>query len=106
MSRISTTVTRRRLIKRGTAGLAVLLLAGGLAACGSASDASGSAGSITLYSGQHEQTTQSLVTAFEQKTGINVNVRYDDEDAFADEIIAEKVAPGRGRLLHRELAGT
>jgi iron(III) transport system substrate-binding protein len=93
VSRIRTTVTRRRLVKRGTAGLAVLLLAGGLAACGSASGASGSAGSITLYSGQHEQTTQSLVTAFEQQTGIHVNVRYNDEDSFADEIIAEKSHP-------------
>ena len=93
MSRIPSTLTRRRLVKRGTAGLAVLLLAGGLAACGSASGASGSAGSITLYSGQHEQTTQSLVTAFEQQTGIQVNVRYNDEDSFADEIIAEKSHP-------------
>jgi iron(III) transport system substrate-binding protein len=93
VSRIPTTVTRRRLVKRGTAGLAVLLLAGGLAACGSASGASGSAGSITLYSGQHEQTTQSLVTAFEKQTGIQVNVRYNDEDSFADEIIAEKSHP-------------
>jgi iron(III) transport system substrate-binding protein len=93
VSRIRTTVTRRRLVKRGTAGLAVLLLAGGLAACGSASGASGSAGSITLYSGQHEQTTQSLVSAFEQQTGVQVNVRYNDEDSFADEIIAEKSHP-------------
>jgi iron(III) transport system substrate-binding protein len=94
MSRNPTAVTRRSLAKRGTAGLAVLLLAGGLAACGGASSgASGSAGSITLYSGQHEQTTQSLVTAFEQQTGIQVNVRYNDEDSFADEIIAEKSHP-------------
>src|ERR1700684_450954 len=93
MSRIPSTLTRRRLVKRGTAGLAVLLLAGGLAACGSASGASGSAGSITLYSGQHEQTTQDLVSACEQQTGIQVNVRYNDEDSFADEIIAEKSHP-------------
>ena len=94
MSRIPTAVTRRSLVTRGTAGLAGLLLAGGLAACGgAASGASGSAGSITLYSGQHEQTTQSLVTAFEQQTGIHVNVRYNDEDSFADEIIAEKSHP-------------
>jgi len=93
VSRIRTTVTRRRVIKRGTAGLAVLLLAGGLAACGSASGGGGSAGSITLYSGQHEQTTQDLVNAFEKQTGIQVNVRYNDEDSFADEIIAEKSHP-------------
>lgn len=96
MSRIHTTVTRRRLVKRGTVGLALLLMAGALAACGSGSGGGGSAGSggsITLYSGQHEQTTQSLVTAFEQQTGIHVNVRYNDEDSFADEIIAEKSHP-------------
>ena len=93
MSRIHTAVTRRRLVKRGTAVLAVLLMAGALAACGSGSGGGGSAGSITLYSGQHEQTTQALVNAFEQQTGINVNVRYNDEDSFADEIIAEKSHP-------------
>jgi iron(III) transport system substrate-binding protein len=93
MSRIHTTVTRGRLVKRGTAGLAVLLMAGALAACGSGSGGGGSAGSITLYSGQHEQTTQSLVEAFEQQTGIQVNVRYNDEDSFADEIIAEEAHP-------------
>ena len=94
MSRIHPTVTRRGLVKRGTAGLAVLLMAGALAACGSGSGGGGgSAGSITLYSGQHEQTTQSLVQAFEKKTGIQVNVRYNDEDSFADEIIAEKSHP-------------
>ena len=94
MSRFHPSATRRGLVKRGTAGLAVLLMAGALAACGSGSgDGGGSAGSITLYSGQHEQTTQSLVNAFEQKTGIHVNVRYNDEDSFADEIIAEKSHP-------------
>ena len=90
MSRIPTAVTRRSLVTRGTAGLAGLLLAGGLAACGgAASGASGSAGSITLYSGQHEQTTQSLVTAFEQQTGIRVSVRNDDEDTLANLIAVQ-----------------
>src|SRR3984957_1359002 len=94
MSRFHPSVTRRGLVKRGTAGLAVLLMAGALAACGSGSgDGGGSAGSITLYSGQHEQTTQSMVNAFEQKTGIHVNVRYNDEDSFADEIATEAAHP-------------
>ena len=93
MSRTHTNVTRRRLVKRGTVGLAALLMAGALAACGSGSGGGGSAGSITLYSGQHEQTTQDLVTAFEQQTGIHVNVRYNDEDSFADEIITEEAHP-------------
>jgi iron(III) transport system substrate-binding protein len=66
--------------------------AGLAAACDSAS-AGSVKGTITLYSGQHEQTTQSLVGSFEKQTGIKVNVRYNDEDSFADEIIAEKAHP-------------
>jgi iron(III) transport system substrate-binding protein len=53
------------------------------------SAAAASSSSITLYSGQHVQTTQSLVAAFEKKTGITVNVRYDDEDVFVDQILTE-----------------
>jgi iron(III) transport system substrate-binding protein len=64
----------------------VLALAGGLlAACGGSS----SQESITLYSGQHEQTTDSLVAGFEKATGITVNVRNDDEDTLADQIVTE-----------------
>jgi iron(III) transport system substrate-binding protein len=67
--------------------LAAAMAAGWLlAGCGGAQ---GSGQSITLYSGQHEQTTQSLVSAFEKATGITVNVRSDDEDTLADEIVAE-----------------
>jgi len=73
--------------------LAATLSAGLLSACGSSGSGGGSAGSITLYSGQHEQTTQSLVAAFEQQSGIKVNVRYDDEDTFTDEIVAEEAHP-------------
>jgi iron(III) transport system substrate-binding protein len=58
-----------------------------LAACGSSSASpSSSPRSITLYNGQHEQTTNSLVAAFEKATGIGVNVRNDDEDVLADQI--------------------
>jgi iron(III) transport system substrate-binding protein len=50
----------------------------------------GAAGAtLTLYSGQHVQTTQALVHAFEKKTGIPVNVRFDDEDVLADQIVTE-----------------
>lgn len=58
-----------------------------LSACGGGSSAAGP--SITLYNGQHVQTTEALVTAFEQKTGIHVNVRSDDEDVFANQIVQE-----------------
>jgi iron(III) transport system substrate-binding protein len=69
---------------------ATAILAGGatLAGCG-AGGADSSGTTITLYSGQHEQTTQSLVSAFEQKTGIKVVVRSDDEDVLADQIATE-----------------
>jgi iron(III) transport system substrate-binding protein len=67
-------------------------------ACGS-SASTGSAGttgtsslsgqSITLFSGQHEQTVDGLVTAFKKQTGITVNVRSDDEDTLADLIAVQ-----------------
>jgi iron(III) transport system substrate-binding protein len=43
----------------------------------------------TLYSGQHVQTTDALVTQFEKATGITVHVRSDDEDVLANQIAAE-----------------
>jgi iron(III) transport system substrate-binding protein len=44
---------------------------------------------LTVYSGQHVQTTESLVAAFEKQTGITVNLRSDDEDVLADQIVTE-----------------
>jgi len=58
----------------------------GLTGCGGSGAA---ANAITLYNGQHEQTTDALVAAFEKQTGITVNVRNDDEDTLADQIVAE-----------------
>ena len=75
-------------MRRLAAAVCVLLLAGGLAACGGGSGSS-SAGEITLYNGQHPQTTDALVSAFEKQTGIKVNVRDNDEDTFADQITTE-----------------
>ncbi len=74
-------MTRRR-VAIATIAVAGGLLAGSvfLAGCGSAN----SGPSITLYNGQHERTTDGLVSAFEQKTGITVNVRNDDEDTLAN----------------------
>jgi iron(III) transport system substrate-binding protein len=67
--------------------LGALLGAVLLSACGGGSG--GASDSLTLYSGQHVQTTQSLVNAFEKKTGITVNVRFDDEDVLTDQIVTE-----------------
>ncbi len=90
-----TTADLGRLAGRATLiGMILLVCAcasGVLAGCGSssggASDADGQ--SITLYSGQHEQTTDGLVTAFEKQTGITVNVRNDDEDQLAELIAVQ-----------------
>jgi iron(III) transport system substrate-binding protein len=77
------------------AGLAACgLLAGSLAACGGAASAGsdGAAGStqtITLYNGQHEQTTEALVAAFEKQTGIRVTVRSDSEAVLTAQILQE-----------------
>jgi len=72
-----------------TAVTAAVVFAGGavLTACGTSSASSGT--TITLYNGQHEQTADNLITAFEKKTGIHVVVRSDDEDVLADQISAE-----------------
>jgi iron(III) transport system substrate-binding protein len=77
-------MTRTRRIASLAAALA--LTAGLLAGCGSSSR---SGQSITVYNGQHEQTTDALVEGFEKQTGIKVNVRNDDEDTLVDEIVTE-----------------
>ncbi|MGC2191757.1 MAG: extracellular solute-binding protein [Candidatus Dormiibacterota bacterium] len=58
-----------------------------LSACGS--PASPGRTTLILYNGQHPQTTDSLVSAFERKTGIAVEVRSNDEDVLADQIVEE-----------------
>jgi iron(III) transport system substrate-binding protein len=77
---------KRRIVL--TACLSAVLGATLLSACSGGSGSS-SSDSITLYSGQHVQTTQALVSAFEKKTGITVNARDDDEDVLADQIVTE-----------------
>jgi iron(III) transport system substrate-binding protein len=76
---------------RGTRWLAAVAglatCCGLLTACGTASGTD--AQTITLYSGQHEQTAEALVAAFEKETGITVNIRSDDEDSLADQIVTE-----------------
>ncbi len=88
-----------RIRKGGLAGLSraarailfLLSLCSGLlvAAVATPTTAGAAPAPITLYSGQHVQTTQALVNAFERKTGIRVNVRFDDEDLLADQLVTE-----------------
>ncbi|HUZ27155.1 MAG TPA: extracellular solute-binding protein [Streptosporangiaceae bacterium] len=80
--------TRHGFTRHGAGPIAAALLAcAALAACGAA----GSPGSatLTLYSGQHVQTAQNLIAAFERQTGIKVALRSDDEDTLANQIATE-----------------
>jgi iron(III) transport system substrate-binding protein len=78
-----------RTTARLTGSAALVLIALLVCACSSSADPNAEAQSITLYSGQHEQTTDGLVTAFEHQTGITVNVRNDDEDTLANLIAVQ-----------------
>jgi iron(III) transport system substrate-binding protein len=72
-----------------TLSLLILMISTGLTACGGTSGSSGSATTITLYNGQHEQTTALLVKAFEAQTGIHVKVRSADEATLGNQIVQE-----------------
>jgi iron(III) transport system substrate-binding protein len=56
-----------------------------LSACGSSTHST----TLTLYNGQHEQTTAALVAAFEKQTGIEVAVRTGDEAELGNQILQE-----------------
>ena len=60
-----------------------------LPACGGKAASAATTAPITLYNGQHPETTNSLVAAFEKATGIKVNVRNGDEDVLANQIAEE-----------------
>jgi iron(III) transport system substrate-binding protein len=66
---------------------ALALLAAGLllGACGTSSDPN----TLTIYSGQHEQTTSQLAAAFERETGIKVAIRYGDEESLGNQVLQE-----------------
>lgn len=49
---------------------------------------------IVLLNGQHEQSTNAMVSGFERTTGIHVTVESDDEDLLADEVVARDGAGG------------
>jgi iron(III) transport system substrate-binding protein len=61
----------------------------GTSTAGSTGSASSTGTSITLYNGQHQQTTQAVVAAFERQTGIHVNERDGDEAELTQQIEQE-----------------
>ncbi len=79
---------RRGPLLRASVSVAFVAVLGGAVLSACSSSGSG-ANAITLYNGQHPQTTQKLVSAFEKSTGITVNVRNGDEDALANQIVTE-----------------
>jgi iron(III) transport system substrate-binding protein len=76
---------RWRWLPAAVAAMACLVLP----ACGGNAGGAPKASSITLYNGQHPETTDSLVAAFEKATGITVRVRNGDEDVLANQIVEE-----------------
>jgi iron(III) transport system substrate-binding protein len=93
----------RLMIRTGLAVAAVSALA--LAGCGSSSpaatDGPDAGQTITLYNGQHEQTANGLVSAFEKQTGITVKIQNDDEDTLAN-LIAVQGAHSPADVIYTE----
>ncbi|MGH7758732.1 MAG: extracellular solute-binding protein, partial [Candidatus Dormibacteria bacterium] len=72
---------------RARGALALMVLAGlFLASCGGSR---GNGTTLILYNGQHPETTSALVQAFQKETGIQVQVRSNDEDVLVDQIVEE-----------------
>jgi iron(III) transport system substrate-binding protein len=67
---------------------------GGSSSGGSSDGGSGSASSvsgqtITVYSGQHEETTQALTSDFQKRTGVTVKLKSNDEASLAGQLLQE-----------------
>jgi iron(III) transport system substrate-binding protein len=83
---------RTRLLGPAITGLALAVATAGCSALGGTSSAATQSGATTLvmYSGQHEQTTDALVSAFEkQNPSIKITVRSNDEGTLAQQIQQE-----------------
>jgi iron(III) transport system substrate-binding protein len=89
--RTVTTASKRTRATSAGAGMIALLAATVLAGCSSAGSAGSGSGSVelTLYDGQHPQTTDALVKAFTKETGIAVKVRDGDEEELSQQIQEE-----------------
>jgi iron(III) transport system substrate-binding protein len=90
-----------RSMKRSVVTTAVASLAGfcvlSLSACGGSASSVSSSGSsgpikgqtITVYSGQHEQTMDALVKDFTARSGVKVQLRSGDEAELAQQLLVE-----------------
>jgi iron(III) transport system substrate-binding protein len=77
--------------RRGQALLAAALVTIGVAsaACGGGASRSSGTTTLTVYNGQHQQTTNALAQAFEKQTGIRVLVRSESEPVLVNQIETE-----------------
>jgi iron(III) transport system substrate-binding protein len=65
-----------------------------VAGCGAVLGATaGHQQTITVYNGQHEETTRALAAAVTRQTGIGVTIRSDDEDVLTQQIRQEGPPP-------------
>ena len=76
----------KRAVRWLAAGVVLALASSG---CSTSSGGSSGAQTITVYNAQHEQTTDALVSAFTQQTGIKVKVRSDGEDVLTAQLEQE-----------------
>jgi hypothetical protein len=74
---------------RRVAGAAAGIVAAALPLAACSTSGGEAADTITFFNGQHVQTTDALVKAFDQETGITVKVHTDDESVLADQIVTE-----------------
>jgi iron(III) transport system substrate-binding protein len=89
MIRHRTSASKRR-VRGPLLGMCLTVLVGVSASgCGIAAVSGSSGTTLTLYSAQHEQTTDALIAAFTKKTGIKVRVANNDEDVLTAQITQE-----------------
>jgi len=80
-------VTRRRPLLAVAAAVAGLALA----ACSSSLEASGEldAAKLTIYSAQHKNLTEEWAKAFQDETGIDVQIRYGNDSSMGAQLVQE-----------------
>ena len=71
-------------------GMSLIVVAALLASgCGISAVSNSSDTTLTLYSAQHQQTTDALIAAFTKQTGIKVRIANNDEDVLTAQITQE-----------------
>ncbi len=81
------TLRRPALIAAATAVIAGLVLS----ACGSSLEATGTLDpqKLTVYSAQHQNLTEAWAQAFQDKTGVQIQIRYGNDSSMGAQIVQE-----------------